>query len=177
MKHIPNILSFFRLCLVPLFPIAFFSSHPDGKKIAIGIFIFAGFTDFLDGYLARRFNVVTQFGKVLDPLADKLMLLTALVTLWISGNLPLWLIAFILAKELFMIFAGAYLYFRKGKFAIPSNKYGKVATAVLFLAIPLRVLVPDSPAGLVLIGIALMFMVIAFFSYGRFYQEQKASGL
>ena len=176
MRHVPNMLSLFRLCLVPIFPIAFFSSHPYGKMIAIIIFIVAGFTDFLDGYIARRFNIVTQLGKVLDPLADKLMLMSALLTLWVNSNLPFWLIIIFVGKELFMIFAGAYLYFRKGKFAIPSNRYGKFATGILFLAIPIRILAPQNPAGLILITLALGFMLIAFFNYRTFYKEQKLIG-
>ena len=173
MNQLSNILTGIRLLLVPLFPVAFFSDHPEGRKIALGIFLLAGFTDFLDGFIARRFNMVTELGIVLDPLADKLMLLTVLFTLWINGTLPWWFAAFFFAKEVFMIAAGAYLYFKKGKFAIPSNYYGKTATALLFLAIPLRMLLPHSYIGLILMGIAIVLMVTAFISYARFYWQRR----
>ncbi len=173
MNKITNILTGIRLLLVPLFPFAFFSDHPQGKRIALGIFVMAGFTDFLDGFIARRFNMITALGTVLDPLADKLMLLMVLFTLWLNGTLPWWFVTFFFVKEVFMIGAGAYLYFKKGKFVIPSNYFGKAATALLFLAIPLRMLLPDNPAGLVLIGIAIALMVAAFISYARFYWQRR----
>jgi cardiolipin synthase (CMP-forming) len=173
MKYISNVLTFIRLLLVPLFPLAFFSSHPQGRLIALGIFVIAGFTDFLDGYIARRFHTITQLGTLLDPLADKLMLLMVLVTLWINGTLPVWIVVILILKETFMIVAGAYLYLRKGKFVIPSNYFGKSATALLFLAIPLRMLLPDNPIGLVLMAVALGLMLTALVSYTRFYWRRR----
>lgn len=173
MNQISNVLTFIRLMLVPLFPAAFFSSHPQGRLIALGIFVVAGFTDFLDGYIARRFHMISPLGTVLDPLADKLMLLMVLVTLCINGTLPLWIVLILFIKETFMIAAGSYLYFKKGKFVIPSNYFGKAATALLFLAIPLRILIPDNPTGLVLIAAALMLMLAALVTYTQFYWRRR----
>ena len=175
MKHISNILTFIRLLLVPLFPAAFFSSHPDGRFIALGIFVTAGFTDFLDGYIARRFNMISPLGIVLDPLADKLMLLTVLFTLWFSGMLPGWIFVLLLLKESFMIVAGTYLYFKKGRFTIPSNLFGKSATALLFLAIPIKILFPDNPLSFFLILIAICLMVPALLIYIRVYYRRQRS--
>ena len=173
MNQISNVLTGIRLMIVPLFPIAFFSPHPRGRMIALGIFILAGFTDFLDGYIARRFNMITKLGIVMDPLADKLMLLMVLFTLWINGTLPWWFVTFFFLKETFMIVAGAYLYLRKGKFVIPSNYYGKAATVLLFLAIPLRILFPENPAGFILMSAAIVLMIAALVSYARFYWQRR----
>lgn len=173
MKHLSNLLTFIRLLLVPVFPIAFFSSDPLGPFIALAVFVLAGFTDFLDGYIARRFHQITPLGTVLDPLADKLMLLTVLLTLWHHGTLPLWILLIIILKETFMIVTGAYLYFRKSKFIIPSNRYGKAATALLFLAIPLRILMPDNSLALIIIFMALGLMFVALLRYTQYYLNHR----
>jgi cardiolipin synthase (CMP-forming) len=175
LKHVSNILTFIRLLLVPLFPAAFFSSHPQGKFIALGIFVTAGVTDFLDGYIARRFNMISPLGTVLDPLADKLMLLTVLFTLWLNESIPGWIFVLLLLKESFMISAGTYLYFKKGRFTIPSNLFGKSATALLFLAIPIKILLPDNPLSLYLILSALCLMVPALLIYIRVYYRHQRS--
>ena len=175
MRHVPNILTFFRLCLVPVFPIAFFSDHPQGQLIAMVIFIVAGITDFLDGYLARKYNIISKLGMVMDPLADKLMMLVALFTLWWNGTVPLALVLILIFKESFAISVGAYLYFRKGKFVIPSNYFGKVATGILFVAIPMRILFPDNMLGLFLIGVAITITLVALFSYSQYYRKKQAS--
>jgi hypothetical protein len=78
MKHVPNLITITRLFLIPIFIYAFFSGSPYGQLHALLIYLIAGVTDLLDGYLARKYNVVSLVGIVLDPLADKLMLLAAL---------------------------------------------------------------------------------------------------
>lgn len=173
MKHISNILTAIRLLLVPVFPAAYFSTHPQAHFIAMCIFLAAGFTDFLDGYIARRYHMITELGTVLDPLADKLMLLTVLTTLSISGTLPVWVVVLIALKELFMIFAGTFLYFRKSRFVIPSNYFGKAATALLFPAIPIWIMVPGNPISLILIVVAMVFMTAALLSYIHFYWRRR----
>lgn len=173
MKHISNILTAIRLLLVPVFPAAYFSGHPQAHFIAVCIFLTAGFTDFLDGYIARRYDMITELGTVLDPLADKLMLLTVLTTLSISGTLPVWLVVVIALKELFMIFAGTFLYFKKSRFVIPSNYFGKAATALLFLAIPIWIMKPGNAISSVLILIAMIFMMAALLSYIHFYWRRR----
>jgi len=173
MRHTSNILTFLRLLLVPVFPAVYFSSHPKSHFIAICVFLAAGFTDFLDGYIARRYRMVTALGTVLDPFADKLMLLTVLITLYVSGPLPLWVVVLIVLKELFMIFSGAFLYFRKSKFVIPSNYFGKAATALLFPAIPIWIMVPGNLISVVLMLIAMVFMVAALVSYIHYYWRRR----
>ena len=96
MRHIPNILSFIRLILVGVF-IALFIN---GKYIAaLATYVAAFATDLLDGYLARRNNWISDLGKVLDPLADKLLLIAAIVCFWSEGWLDTWILVVVLAKE------------------------------------------------------------------------------
>lgn len=173
MRHLSNILTTIRLLLVPLFPAAYFSNHSNGHFIAVCIFLTAGFTDFLDGYIARRYHMITELGTVLDPLADKLMLLTVLISLFISGTLPLWVVIIIVMKEIFMIFAGTFLYFRKSRIVIPSNYFGKTATALLFPAIPIWIMAPGNVISLVLIFLAMVFMMAALLSYVHFYWRRR----
>lgn len=173
MKHTSNILTTLRLFLVPAFPIAYFSSHPQSHLMAVIVFLTAGVTDLLDGYIARRFRMVTPLGTVLDPLADKLMLLTTLITLWVGGTIPLWVTLLVALKESFMIGAGAFLYLGKGRFVIPSNYLGKTATALLYPAIPLWILMPRNVVSLVLMLLSLLLMAAALFSYIRFYWRQR----
>jgi len=156
-----------------MFPAAYFSSHPQAHFIAMCIFLAAGFTDFLDGYIARRFHMITELGTVLDPLADKLMLLTVLTTLYVSGTLPVWVVVVIALKELFMILAGTFLYFRKSRFVIPSNYFGKAATALMFPAIPIWIMMPGNTISLALILMAMVFMAAALLSYIHFYWRRR----
>lgn len=125
---IPNILTILRLLLVPVFIILFFQGH---KIASLAVFCAASLTDLLDGYLARKLNQITDFGKLFDPLADKLMVLSALVCQGIAGVFPWAAIIIVGCKELLMVLGGAYM-LKKG-IVVYANYYGKVAT-VLFIA-------------------------------------------
>ena len=85
---IPNVLTMIRLLLVPVFVVVYFRTSAEPKYAALAIFAAASLTDMLDGYLARKLNQITDFGKLFDPLADKLMVLTALVCQGIAGVIP-----------------------------------------------------------------------------------------
>lgn len=173
MKNIPNILTTIRILLVPFFPIVYFSSHEYAHYIALIIFILAGITDFLDGYLARKHHWVSSFGTVFDPLADKLMLLVALAALALDHYIPFWVLVVIGIKESFMIGAGLYLYFRKEQKIIPSNMFGKLATAIFSIAIVWIILTPENAWLQYLIIVAVAFKLIAFSSYVSFHLKQK----
>ncbi len=125
---IPNVLTMLRLILVPVFVVLFWNDY---RKAALVCFVVASFTDFLDGFLARKLNQITDFGKLFDPLADKLMVLTALVCQALAGVLPWAAIAIVGAKELYMILGGAYM-LRRG-IVVYANMAGKVAQ-VCFIA-------------------------------------------
>lgn len=173
MKNIPNILTSIRILLVPLFPIVYFSSHKYAHYFALIIFILAGITDFLDGYLARKHQWVSSFGTVFDPLADKLMLLVALTALALDHYIPFWVLVVMGIKESFMIGAGLYLYLRKEQKIIPSNLFGKFATVIFSVAIVWIILTPETAWLQYLIVLAVACKLIAFSSYVTFHVKQK----
>lgn len=131
--NVPNALTILRLVLVPVFAVLFRSGRP---KWALVVFCAASLTDMLDGQLARRLNQITDFGKLFDPLADKLMVLTALACQamtdvpW-SAGFPWAAILIVLAKEVFMVAGGAFM-LGKGV-VVSANYFGKTAT-VAFMA-------------------------------------------
>ena len=98
-----NKITLFRVILIPLFLLVCYLDFPYHLPVALAIFILASLSDFLDGYIARRYNLVTKFGKVMDPLADKLMLMTTLFCLYATGRIPLWVPIVICVKECSMI--------------------------------------------------------------------------
>lgn len=131
--NLPNILSFFRLLLVPVFILAFFFSPDDTYAAALIIFLIASFTDLLDGIIAKSFNKITSLGIVLDPLADKLLTMSALICFGIAGIIPLWLVIVMVSVDLLMILSGLILF--KRKFTIPSNFWGKLGTLTMSVGI------------------------------------------
>ncbi|QRN86673.1 CDP-alcohol phosphatidyltransferase family protein [Clostridia bacterium] len=173
MRYLPNILTVMRICLVPIFPFVFFSGGPNSHYQALGIYILASMTDVLDGYLARRYDLVTVVGTVLDPLADKLMLLMAVTCLYVDQTLPAWAFLFILFSEVFMIITGFYMYFRKKHFVIPSNRYGKGATIIFFIGVAINILFPNLLISILVFGFALILKLIAIFSYATHYFQHQ----
>ena len=165
LRHVPNILSAFRILLVPVFVLTYFSGTPQAHDQALGVFILASITDVVDGYIARRFDLITKVGTVLDPLADKLMQLTVLVCLTIDGFIPLWVTAALLAQESGMIITGIYFYFREHSTVIPSNYFGKSATVLIALAIFITILYPDSLASFLLVVSTLSLKLLALGTY------------
>ena len=138
MKHIPNILSTFRIALVGVFAWLFLTAripHPQNYWWALGVYLLAFLTDVLDGFLARTFNWITPVGKLLDPLADKLMAITALVVILIAKatageEYAIYLVLFVLVtvKEGLMLVGG--LLMLKQKKVAYSDWYGKTATGL-----------------------------------------------
>lgn len=129
---VPNVLTMLRLVLVPVFVILFAGGH---DKAALIVFLVASFTDLVDGYIARRFNQITNFGKLMDPLADKVMVCTALICQGIAGVFPWWAIAVVILKELLMLLGGAVML--KNDVVVYSNMLGKVAQCAFIAALVL----------------------------------------
>jgi cardiolipin synthase len=132
MTHLPNLISLSRIVLAALFPFCYCRFTP-----VHGLFLFlaAGLSDLLDGWIARKSHHVTPLGTALDPLADKLMLLTVMGTLAAAGRISrgfFWLVA---GLEAPMILVGLILYFRKTPLVIPANLLGKGATLLFFIAV------------------------------------------
>lgn len=133
---IPNILTTARLVLVPIF--AYLVLGAKNLPLAAFVFVLSGITDVVDGYIARHFNMISNFGKVYDPFVDKLMQITAVVCLAIADIIPAWIIAFVAAKELTMIVIGGILYLKK--IVVSSNWYGKATTVVFYTIIFILIL-------------------------------------
>ena len=125
---IPNVLTMIRLLLIPVFAVLFFMGH---RIAALCVFAAASLTDMLDGYLARKLNQITDFGKLFDPLADKLMVLTAMVCQGIAGVFPWIAIIIVACKELVMVLGGVFMLSKN--VVVYSNYVGKAAQ-VFFIA-------------------------------------------
>jgi CDP-diacylglycerol--glycerol-3-phosphate 3-phosphatidyltransferase len=123
--NIPNSLTMLRIILAPIFMILLLNNKYIGAFIVI---LIASITDFLDGQIARRFNMQTAFGRMLDPIADKVLIFCAIVALLIKFNFPLWVGVIILARDL-IILLGGFLFWRRDKqeLLVP-NIFGKVST-------------------------------------------------
>lgn len=129
-KHVPNILTIVRFLLIPVIIIFAFQ---DNYVATIIVLTISGITDILDGFIARKFNFITDFGKLMDPLADKATQVTLLAVLTIQKIIPIWIIAVVLLKEFIMISGASFLY---GKELVVSSKwYGKLSTVLFYIAI------------------------------------------
>lgn len=163
MKHIPNALTVMRMVLIPFIPYMYIIK--DNRIATMLLIAIAAFSDFLDGYLARRFNLITEVGKVLDPLADKLLLIAIIFSLFYTKNFPMGLLIAYLLIEVTMIILGIILYTRKIRVVIPSNIFGKVATALFFITAIISIWFGYTNFIFALFTITLTFKFIAFSSY------------
>lgn len=129
-KHIPNVLTIMRFLLIP-FIIAFCLQK--NYVLAIILLILSGLTDILDGAIARKFNLISDFGKLMDPLADKATQISLLTILVIEHIIPIWILVIVIVKEFCMVSGASFLY---GKELVVSSKwYGKLATVLFYIAI------------------------------------------
>ncbi len=172
MKHfkkayIPNILSVFRILLIPIFVYLFMCDGYKGMLCGGGVFLLAGITDVADGFLARRYSWTSDVGKLLDPLADKLMQIAAIICLYLRELIPIWLILTIVAKELLMI-AGATLILKRGNIYVHSNWYGKLGTTVFYAVVVIIILIDNrNPNVSNLLSILLLILTV--FTFVMYY--------
>ena len=129
-KQIPNILTMCRFALIPFV----FGAILQRDYVAAFVFLtISGATDVLDGFIARKFNFITNFGKLIDPLADKTTQISTLIALSFAGIIPYWILVIVFIKEAIMIAGASFLY---GKQLVVSSRwYGKLATVVFYIAI------------------------------------------
>lgn len=127
---IPNVLTMIRLILVPVFVVLFLRGH---KMASLAVFVAASLTDMLDGYLARKLHQITDFGKLFDPLADKLMVLSAMVCQGIAGVFPWSAIIIVACKELLMVLGGLFMLNRD--VVVYSNYVGKTAQVCFIISL------------------------------------------
>ena len=176
---IPNILCYFRIVLIPLFMVIFIQAQEANDYYrAAGIILVAGFTDLIDGYIARNFNQITELGKFLDPLADKLMQGAMIISLMLKIKGIIFLVLIFFVKEALMAIAGILL-LRKGKKLDGAMWFGKVSTAVFYITMFLIIAVPAMSMKIVnlLIIISAFFLIQSFILYvpifWKMYREIK----
>lgn len=124
-RNAANLLTLLRLCCVP--PIVILVRSGEYHSAA-GIFLFAAVTDLADGYVAKRFNGITTFGAVLDPIADKLLMASVFITLAVEGLLPGWIVLLVIGRDLLIAFGTLALRLMVGSFKIEPLLLGKLST-------------------------------------------------
>ena len=136
--NLPNKLTIFRVILIPFFIIALLvPGIPAGNWIARAIFIVASLTDLLDGKIARKYNLVTNFGKFMDPLADKLLVCSALICLVELSRIPSWMVVIIIARE--FTISGFRLIAADNGVVIAASYWGKFKTTFQMIAVCLMI--------------------------------------
>ena len=185
LKNIPNILSCIRILLVFVFLFVFFVV--DNIYLALLIFLIAGATDVIDGYLARRNNWITNLGKILDPVADKLMQCTVLVSLLIKGLVPVWFVVPFFVKEIFTLIIG-FIVIRRRSVNVVSKWYGKFAVCLFYLTVAISMIFKEflanchSAITIIIFIPAVVFALAALVAYVKHYaylkqEEVNKSGL
>ena len=167
---IPNMLSFLRIALIPVFVVVYFNTPTEGVAIwPIVILLLSGFTDVLDGFIARRFNMISDLGKMLDPVADKLTQIGVIGCLMIRFPEMILMFVIYIAKEVIMLLGG-FVMLKGKKKVVPSAKwYGKLSTSELYGAMALLLLFPsigENPVTMwILIGVSLALVIFALVMY------------
>lgn len=164
---IPNLLSLFRLVLIPVYVAIYLNAENDADYyLAAGILTVSCLTDLIDGKIARHFNMISSLGKILDPLADKATQFTLIICLTVKYSVLRYLVALFVLKESFQLIAGS-LRLRKKKMLKGALISGKVCTTILFTSLILMVMLPSLSNNVVKI-IAIVdagFMLVAFAEY------------
>ena len=133
LAQLPNALTVLRLVAIPVFVVLMVGTDGDGSYALAGLFAAAALTDQIDGYLARRWHVESEFGKFADPLADRLMIDAAVLLLCIDGRLPWLALGIVLGRDVLLI--GGYRLVRERGYEFSVSTAGKIATWVLYAAI------------------------------------------
>ncbi|MGO4783026.1 CDP-alcohol phosphatidyltransferase family protein [Cryobacterium sp. W22_MBD10_FK3] len=133
---VPNLLSFLRLALVPVFLSLLVAGADAWALLVLAV---SSLTDFLDGWIARRFNQITRLGQLLDPAADRLYIFAALIGLAWRDLVPWWIVAVVVGRDVFLLGLGIVLA-NHGFGPLPVHQLGKVATFCLFYALPMIML-------------------------------------
>lgn len=175
-NNIPNWLSVFRIVLIPFYVVAYLKEN---YWLAVALLFFSGVSDLVDGFIARHFNQITDLGKALDPLADKLTQMAIMICAAAKNTIMMCLLVVVVVKEILMIAFNFYM-FKKGEKPIAAKWYGKLATAVFYIGMGLLLLfdaINITVPGIVLICIATLIAVTgtnALIRYFLFYKKVTA---
>lgn len=167
--NLPNKLTLFRVFLIPVFVVLYLVGwrSQEMRLAAALVFIAASLTDLLDGKIARKYNLITDFGKFMDPLADKLLVVSALICLIVSGQVYAWIVIIIVARE--FTISGFRLIASDNGIVIAANYWGKFKTVFQMLMVIVKVLAFEKVywtiLGDILMWIALALTVISLITY------------
>lgn len=175
--NVPNALTVFRILLVPVLVVALLGETPNGDLLAAIVFALASFTDAVDGYLARRSDAITTFGKLMDPVADKLLILAALVALVSLDRVDAWVAMVIIARE-FAVTATRMAVAQQGV-VVSAAGWGKVKTMVQVACVFFLIAVDGSPVWLdalvyLTVAVTIVSGVDYFFGLRRLLREAEA---
>jgi CDP-diacylglycerol---glycerol-3-phosphate 3-phosphatidyltransferase len=178
--NLPNALTLIRILLVPVVVVALLDETPNGDAIAAGVFALAALTDTLDGYIARSRGAITTFGKLMDPIADKLLIAASLIALVSLDRLAAWIAMVIIAREFAV--TGLRMVAAEQGVVIQASWMGKVKTILQVAAIICLIAFDPSPLGVdLLVYAAVAATVISgvdyFFGFRRMLSERQAAGL
>lgn len=176
---IPNILCYLRIGLVPVFLYTYFHAESsDEHLLSAGILLLSSLTDFLDGFIARKFDMVTDLGKLVDPVADKLTQFVVACTLVYTYPAYVWLVAIIVLKDGMLLFVGWHIYKKKAVHLAQAEMPGKIATAVFFVVSILLVAfyMPNTMVADSMIYMTAILMIFAMIHYARGLYELNKRG-
>ena len=162
--NLPNKLTIARMAMVPLFMIALLMNTPASRIIATVIFALASLTDMLDGQIARKYNMVTNFGKLMDPLADKVLTAAAMICLVELGDLAAWIAVVIIFRE--YLITGLRSVAASENIVVAANIWGKVKTVCQMIALMLLMVKPQVVALCDIdLGLWIMYVAVALTIY------------
>ena len=148
-----NKLTMLRIFLIPVFLVILYLDFPGAKWYGLGVFIFASITDFVDGYIARNYNQITDFGKFMDPLADKMLTIAAMCWFVDCGSMAGWVLAVVLLREFAV--SGMRLVAADGGRVIAAGLSGKVKTFATMVCLCVMMVISYTPVNLACQGIIL----------------------
>ena len=172
---IPNILSLFRLLLIPVYIVIYVNARGSSDYyLAAGILAVSCLTDLIDGKIARHFNMISTIGKILDPLADKATQFTLILCLAMKHPILWYLVGLFIVKESFQLIAGG-INLRKGKMLKGALISGKICTTILFISLIILVMLPNLPEVVVdlIVFIDIGFMIVSFADYLITYRSKE----
>lgn len=176
-KSIPNMLSLFRLLLIPVYIIIYLNAQSTTDYfLAATILAVSCLTDLIDGKIARHFHMITTLGKILDPLADKATQLALIICLAIKRPFLRYLLVLFVVKESFQLIAGG-INLRRGKMLKGALLSGKICTTVLFISLIIMVMIPDlhTNAVNIITTVDIIFMTISFGNYLHTYFHNESN--
>lgn len=177
-QHVPNVLTTVRLAAVPLFAALLLSADGGAAPLAAAVFAFAALTDFLDGELSRRLHAQSRYGRVLDPIADRLLIDVAAVLLWHGGRVPLALVVIVVARDVLLL--GSLVVGPGRGYGVRVNVVGKAGTLAMMMGLLLAIVTPPGSltAGLVLwTGVSLLLIAGAVYARDAIRQSGKQRSL